>query len=114
PEHRDRLLDPFFTTKPVGEGTGLGLSICHSILQAHHATLEIESEYGRGAAFRMTFPPLSQPDTSDEKAKSEGKVGPPADTGTPEPTGSGRLPRLHVAVLDDEPFVRSLFEEMLV
>jgi signal transduction histidine kinase/ligand-binding sensor domain-containing protein len=54
-EHLPRLLDPFFTTKPIGQGTGLGLSIVHGILSACGGSLEIESEVGRGSEFRIVL-----------------------------------------------------------
>src|SRR5215472_16474800 len=48
PEYRDRLFQPFFTTKPTGEGTGLGLSISYDIVTQHHGgTIAVESEEGR-------------------------------------------------------------------
>ena len=47
PEIRDRLFQPFFTTKPTGEGTGLGLSISYDIItQQHGGTITVESEPG--------------------------------------------------------------------
>lgn len=52
----DKLFTPFFTTKPVGVGTGLGLSISYGILQDHDATIEVESEVGKGTEFTIRFP----------------------------------------------------------
>jgi len=43
PEVKSRILEPFFTTKPVGVGTGLGLSICYGILEGFGGSLEVES-----------------------------------------------------------------------
>jgi len=55
PEIKARILEPFFTTK--GEaGTGLGLSIVYAFTQRHGGRLEIESEPGQGARFKMWFP----------------------------------------------------------
>jgi two-component system, NtrC family, sensor histidine kinase HydH len=57
---KDKLLDPFFTTKETG--TGLGLSIVNSILVSHNACLELENHPQGGAVVRMIFP-LPEPST---------------------------------------------------
>ena len=51
-----QAMDPFFTTKPVGEGTGLGLSMVYSTVQAHLGRMEIRSEPGRGTCVTLRFP----------------------------------------------------------
>ena len=57
PEVRDRLFQPFFTTKPTGEGTGLGLSISYDIVtQQHRGTIEVESEVGQFTEFTVRLP----------------------------------------------------------
>jgi two-component system NtrC family sensor kinase len=53
---RLRILEPFFTTKPVGAGTGLGLSITHSIVQTHGGTLDLSPRPGGGTAATIRFP----------------------------------------------------------
>lgn len=53
---RHRCLDPFFTSKPVGQGTGLGLSILHSIVKEIGGSVEVESELGRMSLFRINLP----------------------------------------------------------
>jgi signal transduction histidine kinase len=55
-EIRDRVFDPFFTTREVGEGTGLGLAVSDSIVAAHGGTMEVTSTVGVGTAFRLEFP----------------------------------------------------------
>jgi two-component system, NtrC family, sensor kinase len=56
PEVRERIIDPFFTTKGVGEGTGLGLWITDSIVRAHGGKLLCESEVGVGSTFTVILP----------------------------------------------------------
>jgi two-component system, NtrC family, sensor kinase len=55
-ELRDKVCEPFFTTKPPGQGTGLGLSITYSIAQKHGGTLEIEDNAERGTRFLISLP----------------------------------------------------------
>jgi signal transduction histidine kinase len=56
PAHLDRIWDPFFTTKPVGQGTGLGLSISRQVVQRYHGSIWVESQPGKGARFFVELP----------------------------------------------------------
>ena len=57
PEIKDKLFQPFFTTKPTGEGTGLGLSISYDIItQQHGGTITVESEVGEYTEFTIRLP----------------------------------------------------------
>lgn len=56
PEIMDKVMEPFFTTKPVGRGTGLGLSLCFKIVEDHGGVLELKSELGRGTEVWVLFP----------------------------------------------------------
>lgn len=56
PDHLNRIWDPFFTTKPVGQGTGLGLSITQRIVSSHGGRISVVSETGKGACFTVTLP----------------------------------------------------------
>lgn len=56
PEIRDRIGEPFFSTKLHRGGTGLGLAISNSIISEHKGVLEIESEPGQGTAVRVKLP----------------------------------------------------------
>ncbi len=57
PDIQDKLFNPFFTTKPVGEGTGLGLSLSHDIVVKQHAgTIEVDTKPGAFTEFRIVLP----------------------------------------------------------
>lgn len=53
-----KIFEPFYTTKTQGRGTGLGLSICYGIVEDHRGRLEVESQPGFGATFRVCLPAL--------------------------------------------------------
>ena len=53
----DKIFQPFFTTKPVGQGTGLGLSLSYDIItKGHGGELKVETKEGQGSSFIITLP----------------------------------------------------------
>jgi signal transduction histidine kinase len=57
PEVKEKLFNPFFTTKPAGEGTGLGLSISHDIIvKQHGGSIDVDTKPGEFTEFRITLP----------------------------------------------------------
>ena len=61
-EVKDKMFNPFFTTKPAGEGTGLGLSMSHDIIvKQHGGTIDVDTEHGQFTEFRIVLPRTSNP-----------------------------------------------------
>jgi signal transduction histidine kinase len=57
PEHiKEKVFQPFFTTKPTGKGTGLGLSLSYDIVNAHGGELKVKSTEGEGTEFKIILP----------------------------------------------------------
>ena len=56
---RQRVFEPFFTTRPVGGGTGLGLSVCRGIVTGLGGRIDVASEEGRGTSVHVLLPPAS-------------------------------------------------------
>lgn len=92
----DRLFEPYFTTKSLGEGTGLGLAVVHGIVKGHHGAIIVNSEVGRGSEFVVYLPSLE---------RSETLVDPP---GKPVPRGGERI-----LFIDDEQPIVEIANEML-
>jgi two-component system NtrC family sensor kinase len=55
-EEPERVFDPFYTTRPVGQGVGLGLSVCYGIIQEHNGTISCKNRLEGGATFRIELP----------------------------------------------------------
>ncbi len=76
---KNRLFDPFYTTKEVNEGTGLGLSIVHGIVKAHSGFLRVKSKLGEGSHFDIFIPVTKekvarQPESVVEPKKGNGHI----------------------------------------
>jgi PAS domain S-box-containing protein len=104
PEVLSQALDPFFTTKGVGQGTGLGLPTVYGIVQGHQGYLAIASAPGRGTCVGLYLPRLTSP-TVAEPARKE----PEAGRG-PEPVGT---PGRTILVVDDEEAVLDVLRRFL-
>jgi len=75
-EIRERIFDPYFTTKKKGEGTGLGLSTTLAIVESHGGTITVESQMGKGSTFSVYLPVIEAQEDLDEP-----KEQPPLPTG---------------------------------
>ncbi len=53
---KEKIFQPFFTTKPTGQGTGLGLSLSYDIVKAHGGELKVESKKSGGSEFIILLP----------------------------------------------------------
>ncbi len=104
PEILQQALDPFFTTKDVGQGTGLGLPVAFGIVIGHQGSLTIDSQFGTGTCVRLYLPRMGQGDVPSEPAKNfEG-----APVLEPE-----AQPKRRILVIDDEPAVTDIVRRFL-
>jgi nitrogen-specific signal transduction histidine kinase/ActR/RegA family two-component response regulator len=99
-QHMNKLFEPFFTTKEVGKGTGMGLSVIHGIVSGCGGRILVESQVGKGARFRLLFPPVA----GHEGAAAIEKEAMPSLA-----AGSGQ----HILIVDDEPALCSFLSELL-
>jgi two-component system NtrC family sensor kinase len=102
--HLNRVFDPFFSTKQVGEGTGLGLSICFGIVTEHRGRIWVENQPSGGTIFFIELPltNLSSPDQRDGAQRTE-----------PISQTSLAAEQHHILVVDDEPSLLVLLSRVL-
>ncbi|MBD3173579.1 MAG: PAS domain S-box protein [Armatimonadia bacterium] len=92
------VFEPFYTTKPLGEGTGLGLATVHGIVEQNMGFIEVDSQPGEGATFRIYLPRHQGPTDTAEVGAHEVDAG----------RGHGR-----VLLVEDEPALLRLTKAML-
>ncbi len=92
------IFEPFYTTKPEGKGTGLGLATVYGIVRQSGGHVHTYSEPGKGSTFRIYLPRTMAVPTEQAESRPECPV-----------TGAGE----HILVVEDEPALRGLLEEVL-
>lgn len=96
-ETRAHMFEPFFTTKDVGQGTGLGLSMVYGAVQQAGGHICLDTELGKGTAFRICLPKVRQP-------------APVQQEGAPAATRGGRET---ILLVEDEELVRTMLSDAL-
>ncbi len=96
PEIKDKIFDPYFTTKETGKGTGMGLSIVHGIVKSYGGFITTYSELGEGAAFHVFLPVIEE------------KVLPEIETADQIPIGKERI-----LFIDDEEILTEVGKDVL-
>ncbi|MEI7904451.1 MAG: PAS domain S-box protein [Candidatus Firestonebacteria bacterium] len=100
PEQQKHLFEPFYTTKPFGRGSGLGLSVIHGIVEQQEGWINVFSEEGKGAEFRVYFPAVKEKTPADS-----GKIVPEP----PSKTGNGEK----ILIVEDEEILRNMLVRIL-
>lgn len=100
-EQQRRIFEPFFTTKARGSGTGLGLATVYGIVQQARGRVVVDSEPGRGAAFRVFLPAF--------EGATAASLAPAEDETRERQAGVG----VRVLVVEDEPAIARLAERIL-
>lgn len=97
-ETREKIFEPFYTTKQIGKGTGLGLSTIYGIVKQNNGSIFVNSEVGKGTEFNMLFPVVKEPKSSAEVEAENLDV-----------LSEGRT----ILLVEDEEAILEMTEEML-
>lgn len=68
PEVKERIFEPYFTTKELGKGTGMGMAVVHGIIKGYHGDISVHSKPGEGAVFKILLPRVENDAVGDEKS----------------------------------------------
>ena len=97
PAYKDKIFEPYFTTKEQGKGTGLGLSVVYGIVKEHKGDIKVYSEIGKGTTFNVYLPLMAKSDMvesgPEQRAVERGSE--------------------HILLVDDEASISSLEKQIL-
>ncbi|MGD9310006.1 MAG: response regulator [Desulfosarcina sp.] len=99
----ERIFEPFYTTRPIGEGTGLGLASVFGIIKQHKGIITVDSEPGSGSTFSIFLPAARILEIPKQRDKLR-----VISSDTPPEKGSGTI-----LVVDDEEYILNADEAML-
>jgi PAS domain S-box-containing protein len=101
-QHRDRVFEPFYTTKTIGQGTGMGLSMVHGIMHEHGGHIILETDSRHGSAFHLLFP------ITDQTIPTESRP-----TAQPLPlTTYKKTNGYHIVIVEDEERLASFLTDL--
>ncbi len=96
-ETKNKMFEPYFTTKGVENGTGLGLAVVHGIVKSHQGMITVHSKPGQGTTFRVYLPVSNASLTGNNRVAVD----------------VGRHGNRRIMVVDDEESIRNLMDEIL-
>jgi two-component system cell cycle sensor histidine kinase/response regulator CckA len=96
PDIIGKIFNPYFTTKDKGKGTGLGLAMVHGIIKSYGGFIDVKSRPGKGTVFHVCIPTIGRLPVRDDPQGVELATG-----------------KEHILVVDDEPLVIEVLQEML-
>ncbi len=99
PEIINKIFEPYFTTKEVGEGTGLGLALVHGIVKSHKGDIDVDSVVGLGTVFRIYLPIVHEQGQDLPEITA-------VDTASHTCTG-------HIMLVDDEEAIATIGKQFL-
>jgi CheY-like chemotaxis protein len=102
-ETRQRIFEPFFSTKDVGKGTGLGLATVHGIVEQAGGKVRVSSEPGRGSCFRVYLPRVASPEPAEARTPTY------SDFREILPARLG----VHILLVEDQPAIRAVAQRIL-
>ncbi|HCC53992.1 MAG TPA: hypothetical protein DEQ20_03575 [Desulfobulbaceae bacterium] len=97
-EIQEKIFEPYFTTKKIGEGTGIGLAVVHGIIKSHHGHITVYSEPGQGTSFHVYLPLTGEKSAPNQKPVNQEEL-----------AGKGEM----IMLVDDEKQVREVFFAIL-